>query len=119
MTNKTKRVLIAEDDMRNAFLIMRELIEREYSISLVDNSADLMRLALGDSMKFDLIISDVIMPQGKGDDVVYTLRNLDIDIPVILISGIGGFKPPQGVTFFKKPYCMDELMSVIEKTLDG
>ncbi|MHC4870435.1 MAG: response regulator transcription factor [Planctomycetota bacterium] len=113
-----KRILIAEDDMRNANMIMSELIEKDYSCTVVDNSSDLMRLALGNTMKFDLIITDIIMPQGNGDEVVRTLRNLGIDTPVILISGLSDFEPPEGVIFFKKPYSLAELFTVVDKMLE-
>jgi len=38
--------------------------------------------------RFDVVVSDVEMPDGSGLDLLRTIRRVDLDIPVILVTGM-------------------------------
>jgi CheY-like chemotaxis protein len=105
----TKKILIAEDDMLNACMLLEAFMRIDCLCTLVNNGNDLLHLAVNGS-SYDLIISDVFMPNSNGDDVIRTLQNLKIDIPIILISGEADFVPPEGIQFFSKPDYLPKLL---------
>lgn len=67
----------------------------------------------------DLIISDVRMPGRSGLDVLNTLRRIDRDTPVILITAFGDAETHAeahrlGVlAVFNKPFDLDDLQTLV------
>ncbi len=86
-TEKSLRVLIAEDSEDDAMLIVRELRRGGYEpvMCRVDSAADMQSaLELG---KWDLIITDHNMPSFDSTDALRLAREYDPNIPFILVSG--------------------------------
>ncbi|HSP00350.1 MAG TPA: response regulator, partial [Thioalkalivibrio sp.] len=73
----------------------------------------------------DLITTDLSMPGLSGMDLLSRIRDVDADVPVILITGYSSVDNAiealrLGATdFIKKPYDTDELLLLIERTLAG
>ncbi|WP_018955075.1 sigma-54-dependent transcriptional regulator [Thioalkalivibrio sulfidiphilus] len=73
----------------------------------------------------DLIITDLAMPGLSGMDLLSRIRDVDSDVPVIIITGYSSVDNAiealrLGATdFIKKPYDTDELLLLIERTLEG
>ncbi|MFN2349990.1 MAG: sigma-54-dependent transcriptional regulator [Thioalkalivibrio sp.] len=73
----------------------------------------------------DLIITDLSMPGLSGMDLLSRIRDVDADVPVIIITGYSSVDNAiealrLGATdFIKKPYDTDELLLLIERTLAG
>lgn len=83
------RVLIAEDNPGDAELILRELRRAGYEPEweCVDNELEFCALL---RPELDIILSDFAMPQFTGLRALEILRNGELDIPFILISGTIG-----------------------------
>lgn len=112
-----KRILIAEDD-EDIRMYMQQLLTPEgYHVSVVDNGLDLLRLAGSPSSHFDLIIADVNMPKGRGDSTIGILRKQKIDIPALLVTGVGNSNPPEGVPVLSKPFTRRQLLEKIREIL--
>ncbi|MBE5963516.1 MAG: response regulator transcription factor [Lachnospiraceae bacterium] len=86
-------VLIVEDDRELRQLFERVLIKNGYTVKGVTNGAE----ALEEIHKgyYDLMISDIMMPVMDGYELVRTLRNLDINIPVLMITAKDAFNDMQ------------------------
>ncbi|MEA4906112.1 MAG: GAF domain-containing protein [Anaerolineaceae bacterium] len=84
------RALIVEDSPDDAFLLVRELKKGGFDLlyERVDNEAD-MRSAL-QRYDWEIIFADYSLPQFDGLRALALLQELEIDIPVILISGTIG-----------------------------
>jgi signal transduction histidine kinase len=84
------RALLIEDDPDDAELVLRELRRGGYEpTSLrVQTAADLTSAVTHDS--WDVIISDYSMPAFSGPDAFSIVRNLNIDVPFIIVSGTVG-----------------------------
>ncbi|MEP7050637.1 MAG: response regulator, partial [Pseudomonadota bacterium] len=79
------RVLLVDDDnaVRNA--LRRVLEHRGYSVSPCSSAREaLQRLAGGG---FDAMVSDVLMPGMSGLKLLRAVREHDLDLPVILVTG--------------------------------
>jgi PAS domain S-box-containing protein len=84
------RVLIVEDSLEDAFLIVRELSGGGFEvISERVASAVAMQVAL-DVHPWDLIISDYTIPGFGGPAALALYQQKDLDIPFIIVSGVVG-----------------------------
>jgi PAS domain S-box-containing protein len=81
------RVLIVEDSEDDAQLLLHELGKGDWKIvhDRVDTAAA-MRAAL-ETQAWDIVIADHSMPQFSGAAALKMLRERDIDVPFILVSG--------------------------------
>lgn len=77
--------------------------------------------------KYDLIMTDIIMPEKDGIDVLMDLKNDQKDLPVIAISGGGNRVSSDDAlsiarlyadNVLEKPFKRDELSEMIDKTLN-
>jgi two-component system cell cycle sensor histidine kinase/response regulator CckA len=67
---------------------------------------------------FDLLVSDVIMPEMCGPELVRKIKQICPSIAVVMMSGhISGQDVPSGAGFINKPFLLTDLYSVVEKTL--
>jgi EAL domain-containing protein (putative c-di-GMP-specific phosphodiesterase class I)/ActR/RegA family two-component response regulator len=70
---------------------------------------------------FDVIVSDVDMPDGTGIDLLREVRQVDLDIPVILVTGKPDVRSASQAVeygafrYMTKPIRFDELVSSIRK----
>jgi DNA-binding response OmpR family regulator len=111
-----KRILIAEDeeDIRRAYERMFKM--DGYDVHSVSSGAELLEEALtGD---YDLILSDVRMPKGYGDDILHILQEKGITTPAIVVSAIMPHsRLPKNVDGVSKPFDMGELRRKVAEIL--
>jgi len=84
------RALLIEDNPDDAELVLRELRRGGYEPTAlrVQTAADLTAAVTHDS--WDVIISDYSMPAFSGPDAYAIVRNLNLDVPFIIVSGTVG-----------------------------
>ncbi len=80
-----KRILVADDDPSLRKTLTRYLKKHEYDVIEVESGKQ--AIAALESTRFDVVVSDVHMPDGDGLDILRAVRRVDLDVPVILISG--------------------------------
>lgn len=79
------RVLIVEDEAINQKVIAGILKTEGYDVEIApDGIIALMKIAKG---RFDVILSDIAMPNFDGYQMLEYIREHEIDIPVIFLSG--------------------------------
>lgn len=79
------RVLVVEDDCALLEAYADTLVNEGFVVSAVCDSA----CALGalQAGPYDAVLSDVVMPGGSGVDLVRAIRQRDLDLPVVLLTG--------------------------------
>jgi len=84
MSAEKPRLLIVDDDkeIRN---ILDEFLSRAYDCRAVDSPADALAVLATDT--FDLIISDITMPQMTGLEMIPHIVSLAPDSVIVMISG--------------------------------
>ena len=84
------RVLIVEDNERDAALLVRELQRGGYDLTFerVD-TADAMNAAF-ESQSWDLVVSDFSMPRFSAQAALALVKARELDLPFIIVSGTVG-----------------------------
>lgn len=117
-----KRVLLVEDDKSTQVLVRRHLESQGYAVTTADDGVDALML-LGRE-RFDLILSDINMPNLDGFKLLEIKQQKTILTPLILLSGetdeaseIKGFE--MGVAdYLKKPIKKELLLLRVKKILE-
>ncbi|UCD70987.1 MAG: response regulator [Syntrophobacterales bacterium] len=87
------KVLLIEDDLSHAELIKRELKRAgSGSKDVVHATSGERGLEVLKEKPFDLVLLDYSLPAMDGLDVLKTMREMDLDIPVVMITGHGSEK---------------------------
>ena len=82
--NKPLKILLAEDDLDIADLVVMMLIESGVDVTHVANGAAALELI--NQHSYDLILMDLNMPVMTGYQAIEQLRTQNIDIPVVVMS---------------------------------
>lgn len=85
--DKQLRVLVVEDSEDDALLLIRELKKGGYQTEYEQiDTPEAMGEAL-DKSKWDVVISDYVMPHFSGLEALKLLKKKVLDIPFIIVSG--------------------------------
>jgi signal transduction histidine kinase len=81
------RVLVVEDNERDAALLLRELKRGGYNVvyTRVD-TPEAMRLEL-QQKSWDLVVSDYSMPRFSAQEALDSVKEAQVDLPFIIVSG--------------------------------
>ncbi|HEY5933757.1 MAG TPA: EAL domain-containing protein [Kofleriaceae bacterium] len=80
-----RRALVADDDAEMRKVAVRLLRKSGFEVVAVESG--FRAITALESQPFDVVVSDVHMPDGGGLDLLRAIRRVDLDVPVILISG--------------------------------
>jgi two-component system, cell cycle sensor histidine kinase and response regulator CckA len=120
----TKRVvLVVEDEPALVSIFRRALEHRGYRVLTAGNGEEALRVAESVEGRVDLVVSDIVMPAMGGRELVWRLRSLYPDLPVILASGYttadGALQMMEdlGAKFIAKPVDLGVLLRMVEETI--
>lgn len=115
-TESPNRILLIDDDELILKVINRILTKEGYEVQTASNGKDAMELI--DKQKFDLLITDLMMPYSNGFEVISKFKqhpNAE-GVPVIVISSVGTENAVrEGLNigaddYLRKPIMPDELL---------
>src|SRR5208282_6800845 len=116
-------ILIADDDRSIRTVLTQALGRAGYQVRTTSNAATLWRwVEEGDG---DLVITDVIMPDENGLDLIPRIKKLRPDLRVIVMSAQNTLLTAVKATergafeYLPKPFDLRELISVVERALSA
>lgn len=116
-----QHILIVEDEKRVADLLQKGLEENGYHTMVAYDGR--MALRLFRSHTFQLVISDIILPQLDGFELCKEIRKLNAGIPVLMLTALGstddkldGFDAGAD-DYMTKPFDFRELMARVRVLL--
>ena len=115
------RLLVVEDEPSLVMTLRDRLEAEDYEVTTTtDGRAGLEAIRAG---RFDLVLLDVALPEIGGLDVLQTIREEEIDVPVLLLTArsqtadkVFGLKLGAD-DYLTKPFEMTELLARIEALL--
>ena len=112
------RILLVEDDPRVRAATMGALEDLEYEPVSCSSGAE--AITLFDGQVFDLVISDVIMPEMTGPELVRILKARRDDIAILFVTGYVGEGESDdlaGYELLRKPFTVSALASAVASAL--
>src|SRR6056297_3139791 len=117
-----KRVLLVEDDAALLRLVCDELDAEGYQVAQADSIA-VARQLLGEN-SFDLVVTDLRLPDGTGHEVLATLQQLESRPASLVITAFGSVSDAvealkQGADdFLTKPLEMDHFLLSVQRLIE-
>jgi DNA-binding NtrC family response regulator len=121
-TVTNRRILIVEDDREMARFIAELLCEEGCEVAVAhDGPSALQTYRPG---RYDLVITDLMMPRMKGTDLVRRLKAADGDAVILLITAFGTIESAVEAMragafhYITKPFRADELLIHVQRALE-
>lgn len=121
----TPRILLADDEDMFAVMLQRSLVMFGYEVVRARNGRE--ALVAYNPTTFSLVITDLIMPDMEGVELIAALRKVNPAVKIIAMSG-GGRNHPQSYLHiaekigawrtFAKPFPISELVTAIQECLE-
>jgi len=112
------RILLAEDDDSMRVYLARALERVGYRVTAVDRGT--AALPLLESEPFDLLLTDIVMPEMDGIELAQKAAEIAPDIRVMFITGFAavalkaGRKAPDAKVL-SKPFHLKDLVAEVER----
>lgn len=84
-SGESARVLVVDDEVHVRQVMVRILSNAGYHVTTANDGEEALRLL--DSQTVDLIVTDLAMPKADGMTVLRTVRERNLELPVLLIAG--------------------------------
>ncbi len=117
---KMHRVLIIDDELgpRES---LRILLKKDYEVLTADSVQRGLELLKEHAP--DVVVSDIRMPGVNGIDGLKLIREINNDVPVIMLTGYGALETAQEAIrlgandYMKKPFDAHEMLKIIQKNV--
>ncbi len=120
----TETILLVEDEPQVRAVAARALRAAGYRVLEATNGRDGVQVARRERDAIDLIVSDVVMPEMGGKEMVELARQFLPSTAVLFVSGYtaGSFPlpsdDPSANMFLQKPFTPQDLLAMVRQVLD-
>jgi signal transduction histidine kinase/ActR/RegA family two-component response regulator len=120
---KKEKVLLIEDDDLICNVVLKILRKNNFTVVACRDIASASEIIKEQFNNIDLIISDLILPDGDGYSLYESLKSIHSQVPFIITSGYSKEKDElkklisQGILFLRKPFSSEDLLNAVSKTL--
>jgi len=117
-----KKILIVDDELLILRIISDILSKEGYEVKTAINYFNASQLL--DAEKFDVVITDIRMPEKSGIDLLTHVREINSDIPVILMTGFATLESAveavkQGAfDYLTKPLDFNKLKRIVSHSIE-
>lgn len=121
----TERILLVDDEVSLCHMVERALKKLGYEVDAVTDSIAALNLFLADPNRFDIIITDHLMPRMTGLQLAESVRMVRSEMPLILLTGSietvdAGTARAHGFSaFVPKPANLKTIARTVREILDG
>ena len=118
-------ILIVDDEVMVGELVKETLSIQGYGTKLYHDSKEALAEFQANPQKYDLILSDYMMPNMTGDQLAREIRKIDQSIPIVIATGFSNNITKEaaltiGITeFLHKPIVGDDLCKAVRECLEN
>jgi CheY-like chemotaxis protein len=118
-------ILVIDDDASVREVVSEMLRLEGHAVTIAENGREALRMLAADP--FDLVITDLIMPEQEGIETISEIRRTNRSIPIVAISGGGRLGPGDYLETARyiganatlaKPFARQELLATITTLLE-
>lgn len=112
-------ILVVDDELRMRQLVRDTLAGEDYALRLSGDSREAARLLV--EHKFDIVVTDLMMPHLNGIEILEKARESNPDCMVILVTGYGTVESAVeairkgAYDYIQKPFEPDQLLLVVQR----
>ena len=116
-------IMVVEDEGGIRALVRKILKRQGYTVLEASNGEEAMKICQEHTGKIDLLITDVVMPNIGGRELVDKLKERCGDMKVLYVSGytddagIYAAELPPGTAFLQKPFTLGSLLDKVKDVL--
>jgi len=122
----TEAILVVDDDASLRGLVSEILRLHGYTVVEASNGETALTMLQNDGSVIDAVVTDVVMPNMNGRELVRRATKIRPDLPMLLMSGyvgenvdaMGSVLGPR-VAFIQKPFNPDALLEKLREVLRG
>ncbi len=120
----TERVLFVDDEKTTVDAMQATLGNLGYKVTARTSSIEAFEAFKNDPNAFDLIITDMTMPNMTGKDLAKEIMSIRTDIPIIICTGFSEqinevSAKAMGISaYLMKPIVMHDMANTIREVLD-
>ena len=122
-SGRGQNILLLDDEPALTVAFQRLLERLNYRVTVCNRAADAVGLFRESPRAFDLVITDLTMPEMNGLEVTRQLHAIRADVPVILVSGLTPDLTVESihaagiVALLEKPVALTALAEVLQTAL--
>jgi len=120
----SETILIVEDEEDVLTLSGRILSRQGYTVLETTNGSEALRICKEEKQPIHLILTDVVMPQMSGRELIERCREVRQDFKAIYMSGYTDNTVThhgileRGMNYIQKPFTVDGLIRKVREVLD-
>jgi two-component system, cell cycle sensor histidine kinase and response regulator CckA len=118
------RILVVEDEDSVRAFAVRALTSRGFTVMEADSGEVALEVIEADKDGFELILSDVVMPEMDGPTMLKELRKRKITTKVIFMSGYAeeaferNLEESADFAFLQKPFSLKQLVEKVKEVME-
>ncbi|MGB3545150.1 hybrid sensor histidine kinase/response regulator [Rubrivirga sp.] len=112
------RILVVDDEMMVRTVTTKLLRLRGHTVESADGGPAALEV-LGDDDAFDIVITDLSMPDMSGRELAAAIRLRHPGLPVLLLTGDTDAESADVDAVVKKPFELDDLVAVVRRVASG
>ena len=120
----TERILFVDDDREITTMAKKMLGKIGYHITVANDPLEALNLFMGNPSDYDMLITDMVMPEMTGEKLAAEILHIRPAIPVILVTSYRETVIPERITstgisrFLFKPLTITELGTTIRQLFE-
>ncbi|MBD2153677.1 ATP-binding protein [Leptolyngbya sp. FACHB-16] len=119
ITGQGQLILVVDDEVRILEMLRTSLEAYNYRVLTARNGFEAINNYMANQSEIQLVLTDMMMPEMNGEDMVRVLHILNPDLKIVVVSGSKqSIREDLDVArFLPKPYNLEDLLQVIHQTL--
>lgn len=120
-----QQILIVEDEPAIRRVLVKILTEENSSYKIVEAVNGVDGLQAFNKQEFNLVLCDIKMPRMDGLEVLEEIKKINVDVPVVMISGHGDLETAVesmkkgAFDYISKPPDLNRLLNTVRIALDS